>query len=369
MPGMQIHPQMSAIQPLPEPEFLPLPEAPLRVLAWPIDPANPYTTSLYAQMGPHVHVDKFSPGELIHRYDVWHVHWPEALLNIRNPALATFKISAFLAMIDLVRLRGGKIVWTVHNLRAHDALHPVLEARFWRRLILRVDGLISLSETGLAMARERFPRLRRLPAAVIPHGHYRDLYPSCTVDARAELDIAANARVILFFGEVRGYKNVDGLLRAFRDVEASNAVLLIAGSPSDASLSKSIAKQAALDGRVRLALRFIERDRVARFFAAADLVVLPYRLILNSGSALLALSFNRPVLLPDLGSMGDLKNDFGSDWVNTFSSNLDAAELEHALDWAALPRSPICPMPEKYRWKSIRAETARLYQLVIARSQ
>lgn len=360
---------MSATQPLLEPEALVRPAAPLRVLAWPIDPGNPYTASLYAQMGPGVRVDEFSPAELVHRYDIWHVHWPEALLNIRNRALAAFKMNSFLAMIDLVRLRGGRIVWTVHNLRAHDALHPALEAGFWRRFIPRVDGLISLSETGLAMACEQFPRLRRLPAAVIPHGHYRDLYPRCTIDARAELDIPANARVILFFGGVRAYKNVDGLVRAFREVKASNALLLIAGSPTDAALSESIAKQAAPDSRVRLALEFIERDRVARFFAAADLVVLPYRHILNSGSALLALSFNRPVLVPDLGSMGDLKNDFGADWVNTFSSDIHAAELERALEWAALPRSSTCPMPEKYRWKSIRAETIDLYQTVLAASQ
>jgi beta-1,4-mannosyltransferase len=357
---------MSAIQPLPEPEVLVRPASPLRVLAWPIDPLNPYTALLYSQMGPEIRVDEFSPRELVHRYDVWHVHWPEALLNIRHPALVVFKMNAFLAMIDLVRLRGGRIVWTVHNLRAHDALHPAIEAGFWRRFIPRVDGLISLSETGLTMARERFPHLCSLPAGVIPHGHYRDLYPRSTVDARAELGIPAGARVILFFGGVRAYKNVDGLLRAFRQVEASNALLLIVGSPADESLSESIRKQAELDGRVRLALRFIERHRVAQFFSAADLVVLPYRHILNSGSAMLALSFNRPVLVPDLGSMGDLKSDFGAEWVNTFSSDLDAAELERALEWAAIPRSPVCPMPERYRWKSIRAETVNLYRTVIA---
>jgi len=194
---------MSAIQPLLESEAVARTAPALRVLAWPIDPGNPYTASLYAQMGPGVHVDEFSPARLVHRYGVWHVHWPESLLNIRNAALAAFKLSSFLAMIDLVRLRGGKIVWTVHNLKAHDNLHPKLEAMFYRRFIPRVDGVISLSETGLALARERFPRLRQLPATVIPHGHYRDQYPRCEGDARAELGIPANARVMLFFGEIR----------------------------------------------------------------------------------------------------------------------------------------------------------------------
>lgn len=356
---------MSAIQPLLESEAIASTTAPLRVLAWPIDPGNPYTASLYEQMGQRVRVEAFSAGNLAHRQDIWHVHWPESLLNIRNAALAAFKLSSFLAMIDFVRLRGGRIVWTVHNLRAHDGLHPSLEAKFYRRFIPRVDGVISMSETGLNLARERFPSLRHLPAAVIPHGHYRDHYPRYEGNARAELDIPAGARVMLFFGEIRAYKNVDALVRAFRNVKDSNALLMIAGRPKSAPLSESLAKEAAPDNRVRLALQFIEREQVTRLFSAADLVVLPYRHILNSGAALLALSLNRPVLVPDLGSMGDLRDDFGGEWVRTYSGEIGPETLESSLEWAALRRPSICAMPDEYRWERIRSQTVCFYKEVL----
>jgi beta-1,4-mannosyltransferase len=360
---------MSAIPSLPHPgdaETAPRARA-LRVLAWPIDPANPYTASLYSEMGAQVRADEYAPAKLVHRYAIWHIHWPESLLNIRRPALAAFKLRVFLAMIDLVRLRGGRIVWTVHNLKAHDALHPRLEAGFWRQFIPRVDGVISLSKTGLAMARERFPRLRQLPAAVIPHGHYREQYPKCETDARATLGLPANARTILFFGELRAYKNADALVRAFREVRSTNARLLIAGRANNAPLAAAVEREAAADPRVRLELNFIPREQVAKYFKAADLVVLPYRHILNSGAALLALSFNRPVLVPDLGSMGDLREDFGPEWVRTFGGDIDAHTLEQALDWATESRSPICPMPERYRWANIRAETVRFYKQIAGR--
>jgi len=70
--------------------------------------------------------------------------------------------------------------------------------------------------------------------------------------------------------------------------------------------------------------------------------------------------------VPDLGSMGDLRNDFGSEWVRTFSEDLDSTALESALDWAAQSRPAVCCMPEKYNWRSIRAETLRFYRLVVA---
>ncbi|MFZ0747570.1 MAG: glycosyltransferase [Terracidiphilus sp.] len=353
---------MSAIQPLLESEAIARTIAPLRVLAWPIDPENPYTASLYAQMGQCVRVEAFSARNLTHHQDIWHVHWPESLLNIHNAALAAFKLSSFLAMIDFVRRRGGKIVWTVHNLRAHDGLHPILEARFYRCFIPRVDGIISLSETGLNLARERFPRLRGLPAAVIPHGHYRDEYPRCEGNARAELGVPANAHVMLFFGEIRSYKNVDALVRAFRRVRNSNALLMIAGRPKSALLGESLAKEAALDSRVRLTLQFIEREQVSRLFAAADLVVLPYQHILNSGAALLALSLNRPILVPDLGSMCHLRDDFGGEWVRTYEGEIDDATLEPALHWAARRRPSICAIPDEYGWDRIRSKTLCFYK-------
>ena len=66
------------------------------------------------------------------------------------------------------------------------------------------------------------------------------------------------------------------------------------------------------------------------YLPATDLVVLPYRDILNSGSAVLALSFDRPVLVPRRGSLGDLQNHVGRQWVRTYEGDIGAAELEAA---------------------------------------
>jgi beta-1,4-mannosyltransferase len=64
--------------------------------------------------------------------------------------------------------------------------------------------------------------------------------------------------------------------------------------------------------------------------------------------------------------MGDLRNDFGNAWVQTFQGDISAMTLEAGLDWAAQSRPPICPMPEKYNWLSIRSETVRFYRRVIS---
>jgi beta-1,4-mannosyltransferase len=344
------------------------PEDPImRVLAWPIQsPTNPYTPLLYSNLDPGVQAEEFSAGKLLERYSVWHVHWPEALLNIRNPLLAASKVAGLFAAVDCLHMRGAKLVWTIHNCRSHEKLHPALEAWFWRRFIPRVDGIISLSAAGLSNALESFPELRRVPKAVIPHGHYRDEYPRATLGAREKLGIPPEAKMVLFVGAVRAYKNVEKLVRAFRNVSTPNAALYIVGSPNSTKLAESILEEASSDNRVRVLFEFVEPETLSAYLSAADLVVLPYRDILNSGSALLALSLNRPILVPDLGAMGELKGDFGDSWVRTFSGELDQRVLESALDWAVQNRMAVCPMPQKYEWSSIGHETARFYGAVVA---
>jgi beta-1,4-mannosyltransferase len=338
----------------------------MRVLAWPTDSANPYTPRLYSHMREGVTVEDFSARKLLAKYSVWHVHWPESLLNIRNPLLAASKVEAFFCALDYLQARNTKIVWTMHNYGSHEKLHPSLEAWFWRQFIPRVDGAISLSAAGLSVGRTRFPRLQCIPTAVIPHGHYRDEYPQKTVEARKMLGIPATAKVLLFFGTIRAYKNVDFLVRIFRKVDAADAILYIVGQPNSSSLASDIRQEASRDPRVRLLFEFVKPEDVSVHLGAADVVVLPFREILNSGSALLALSLNRPILVPDLGAMGELKADFGDRWVRTFAGELSETILNGALDWAAEKRPPVCPMPEKYEWQSIGRETSRFYSRVVS---
>jgi beta-1,4-mannosyltransferase len=338
----------------------------MKILAWPIStPWNPYTGLVHSNLGSDAQVDGW-PGNLLKKYDIWHVHWPDALLGIPSTTHAAYKVGGMFATMDYLRARGTKVIWTMHNFASHEARHPKLESWFWRRFIPRVDGAISLSSTGLAMGLERFPRLREVPTAVIPHGLYRDQYPPAAGGSRATLGIASDAKVVLFFGAVRAYKNVDVLIRAFREVKAGNVVLYVVGNPNAPELADRITKEASQDSRITLKFEFVDEKDVSRYFAAADLVVLPYREVLNSGSALLALSCNRPVLVSDKGSMAELKSEFSDTWVRTFSGPMNGAVLEDAILWASEPRPGVCFMPEKYDWARIGTETSQFYKRVIS---
>jgi beta-1,4-mannosyltransferase len=179
---------------------------------------NPYNFLLYGALRARgLRVDEYFAHRALGRYDIFHVHWPESTFNeTRIEALVTTR--ALLTGIDWVRARGAKLVWTVHNLRAHERKFPAAEQRFLSEFTARVDGVIALSSASVGPIRERFPELADRPLSVVPHHHYQGEYP-CALDhteARARLGIESNARVLLFFGRIAAYKGLPSLGVALR---------------------------------------------------------------------------------------------------------------------------------------------------------
>lgn len=347
----------------------------LRVLAWPAfdnTTGNPYNRLLYeAMQAQGVEVEEFAPERMVkERYDVWHMHWPDDWLSESDPWRAVRRGLGLLMLMAWARLRGTRIVWTVHNLGPHESYYPALERVFWPLFLRQIDGFISLSMHGKAAAERAFPPLQHVPGFVVPHGHYRTAYPNemDRAEARAALDLDPDVPVLLYVGRIRAYKNVPHLVRTFRAMERDDVRLLVAGNPVSDTLRKAIEAAAEADGRIQLALRFIPDGAMQLYLNAADLVVLPYRDILHSGSALLALSFDRPVMVPDRGAMEELQGHVGPGWVHTYDGPLTPERLEEGLAWALdTPRPDRVPLDTR-DWNVLARQTVDAYRTVLDRA-
>jgi beta-1,4-mannosyltransferase len=227
-----------------------------------------------------------------------------------------------------------------------------------------VDAVIHPSVAGQRAVESRYPELVQRPHAVVPLGHFRGTYPDTVSreDARAALGIPEGARVLAFVGLVRPYKNVPHLVRTVRALrgESGEVILLVAGMPHSSALAAEVREAAGGDPRVRLALRHVPDEDVQRYLRAADLVVLPFKDITNSASALLALSFDRPVLVPARGAMGELQTLVGTEWVCTYDGDLTPQVLGGAVEWA-LQRPDGAPSLESLGWESIARQTLAIY--------
>ncbi|MFX0093123.1 MAG: glycosyltransferase [Candidatus Hodarchaeota archaeon] len=340
---------------------------------------NPYNELLYNSMARYgVLIEDYSLKSIFairkvfrHRFSIWHLHWPQGGLNSRLFLIAFVSTGLLLSLIKYVRLRGTKVIWTVHDLQAQEGFHPRLAKLFWQFFIPQLDGYLVLSESGKKIALRRFPSLKKIPGFVVPHGHYKDAYPNLSnkSDARKHLQIPDSAKVILFFGRLCNYKNVSQLVSTFLQISDTDTMLIVAGSPSAGSASLALAKkimaQAKIDSRIRCFLNFIPVDEAQFYFNAADVVVLPYKQILHSGSAFLALSFNKPILVPNKGVFPELKNQMGDKWVKTYSGELTLQELRSTIDWAINTDRSECKILEELDWTIIARKTLKAYLQIV----
>lgn len=344
----------------------------MRVRAWPAFASrtrNPYNWLLYTQLRDMgVVVEEWSPAEPIvpgpsEEPTVYHLHWPEHLLLLPSAAQANEMLVRLGDWFDHAHADGHKVFWTVHSLKQQRTHHPELERPLFDLVTRRVDAVIHMSDGARRAAENAFPAIRSKPNFVIPHGHYRDVYPNAISreDARQALDLPADATVMAFVGCMRYNKNLPSLVRAMRGLADPNTFLLLHGEVPDRTLAAEIAFMAGGDQRVRFTPIRVEENALQRNLKAADLVVLPYTNLLNSGAAMLGLSFDRPVLVPESGAMPDLQEAVGRDWVFTYQGELSGVDLAVALEASVAVRGQRADLSFA-SWDRIAAKTLDAYR-------
>lgn len=205
--------------------------------------------------------------------------------------------------------KGRPVVLTAHDVLPREARPGQRNAQ--RRLYDRVDAVIVHTMHGHDRLVEGLG-VDRSKVHVIPHGAFRHL---TTLTPAVLAPAFANTKrpVVLFFGLLRPYKGVDVLLDAWRRMgrTASPAELWIVGLPK-MDLRELRAK--APPG-VRFVDRFVSDPEAAAYFERADVVVLPYREIDQSGVLFTALAFGRPMVLTDVGGFSDIARAGAADIV------------------------------------------------------
>ena len=330
---------------------------------------NPYNAALSTALEAQgAEVCEFSwKCVLLEKWDIAHVHWPEGALNARTPLRAIGRAFYLLAKLLYAKARGARLVWTVHNLKSHDQKFPEIERWFWRAYVPLVDAAIHLSGSGMTTALQKFVSLQAKPNFVVPLGHYREFYENTSdrASARAELGLELSRPVLGFVGQIRPYKNCPALVRAFLGGLHREASLLLAGIPAAPSIVSELIALARGHPEIVHRLERIPDREIQFWINACDLAVLPYTDILNSSSALFVLSFNRPLLVPALGAMAELRQIAGEEWVRTYTGELTPAILREGLRWALETERPAYCDLGAFQWNRIGEDTIAAYQATI----
>jgi beta-1,4-mannosyltransferase len=315
---------------------------------------NPYFLLLLESFPPTVEVRYFSwRAALVGHFDVFHLHWPEVVLRGRTPARSAVRLVLFIVLLLRLRVQRKGLVRTLHNLAPHE---PV------SRLQGAVMRMADRATTVWVTLSERIVPPTPAPTVVALHGHFRDWFaetgPTEPVPGR-----------LLFCGRVRRYKGLDRLLASFADLRDDSASLHIVGRTEDPELAAELAAAAAADPRISAIDDFVPDEVLAREIRESEVIVLPFVEMTNSSSLLLALSLDRPVLVPTLPVTDEVAAEVGPGWVQLYDGALEAATLEGALE-AVRPRGRTArPDLSRREWAPIGLAHAEAFELARQRAR
>jgi glycosyltransferase involved in cell wall biosynthesis len=238
------------------------------------------------------------------RSRVFHILWNNKLEMLDRTILTLF-----------FRLLQKRIVLTVHNVNAakRDSRDSLIN-----RLTLRIQYQLAHhifvhSEPLKAELHEDF-HVRPDRITVIPFG-INNAVPNTDLsrdEAKIRLGTNDGKKTILFFGRITKYKGLGFLVSAFKQILATHddVRLIIAGRPENdfrgawnllrGGLDDGVAK-----GQILVNSHHIPDEETEVYFKAADVLVLPYERVYQSGVLFLSYSFGLPVLAADVGSLRD----------------------------------------------------------------
>jgi glycosyltransferase involved in cell wall biosynthesis len=232
-----------------------------------------------------------------------------------------------------------------------------------RALMRRMDAVVVHSRHGAARLRDDLG-LDPERVRVIPHGAF-DYLTRLPLERPLPAELAGvEGPVILFFGLLRPYKGIDVLLRAFASVEGAE-LWIVGMSRMPLEPLRELATRAP--GPVRFMPRFITDPEIPAYFRRADLVVLPYREIEQSGVLYTALAFGKPIILSGVGGFRELAEDHGAarlvppgDAEALAAALSELVENRRARERLASTARAVAAGP--YAWDEVAARTIELYR-------
>jgi D-inositol-3-phosphate glycosyltransferase len=293
-----------------------------------------------------------------------------------------FELIDRIALMIYYRLKGKKIVLTAHNVNAakrdsRDTLVNRASLRFQYRM---ADHIFVHTNRMKDELHSDFG-IPRSKVSVIPFG-INNVFPSTSItsrEAKERLGLTENEKTALFFGQIAPYKGLEYLIAAMAQQprDSQDFRLMIAGNikPGHTTYWEKIQREIVLAGlqdRIITRIQFIPDSEVELYFKAADVLILPYTDISQSGVPFLAYSFGLPVIATDVGALRDditegktgfvCKPRNPADLAHTiqtyFSSDLYLQLKTHRRDIRDFAN-------ERYSWTRVAEITQHVYQTLL----
>jgi len=281
------------------------------------------------------------------------------------------------------RLLGKKIVFTAHNVNAgRRDLNDSWLNRHSLKIQYELCDHILVHTYPMKSELEADFRIPRDQVSVIPFGINNTIRNTglSTAEAKRQLGVESSDKTLLFFGNIAPYKGLEYLIDAFTELSQKDGRyrLIIVGKPKGSEdywkqIHQGISRSGIRD-RVIERIEYIPDEETELFFKAADVLILPYAHVFQSGVLFLGYSFGLPAIAADVGSLKEevLEEETGfvckprdsSDLARVIRKYFDS-DLFRNLETRRLEIKAYAN--ERYSWDNVAAITTRVYSDLLAK--
>jgi glycosyltransferase involved in cell wall biosynthesis len=218
-------------------------------------------------------------------------------------------LHSYMTLVLAARLTGVKVIVEFHEVQdTGEAQHRWAAAyvrKFIQPLLRRTDGVVVHSRFDQKTLRQTYG-LSDVPLVVAKHGPFDHHETAVVPEPRNPGD----TRRILFFGTIRPYKGLEDLIEAFATLPGDYHLTVVGETWEGWTLPAGLIATSPAAARIEFVNRYVADSEVDSFFAAADLVVLPYRRSSASGPLHIAMSHGLPVVVTAVGGLVEAAEDY-----------------------------------------------------------
>ena len=287
------------------------PEPCVRVALYPRGENSPYLTVLKHELelarAEVIWLDKLDIPTLTRlrlQCEVLHIH---QIKEYENPFTGegsreqVVNASREIATIWAAKRLGYRIFWTMVNEPDRELLGEWIAHHGRLALFHMADKIFCQTHDSTRWLRNAFSEVEAEKVEFFPTHAFHSFYPATLTRAQAlkKLGIEPRGKVFLVYGNVQPYRGLTDIISLFGRGRLSRHTLIVGGQPVHKHYAKTIEGICERFPNVCARIKPIDRNEVQQYFQAADFCAYPYRQMSHSGWMMLALTFGRPVIVPD----------------------------------------------------------------------
>ncbi|HAT4257869.1 glycosyltransferase [Clostridium perfringens] len=214
--------------------------------------------------------------------------------------------------IIFIKIFNKKIIWTVHNKKPHDIQEDKYVIKIMNLLAEKSDIILIHCDETKEILHNLDVDIKEIEKKIryIPHPNYIGNYNESKISLRKNFNINKNELVFLFLGQIRPYKNIEKIIKIANENVDKNIKFIITGRVESEKYKNELLNMIK-SNNIIIEFKAIQDNEITQYIDLADILIFPYNIesVLNSGSIIMAFSYKKTVISPNIGTLKQFRCD------------------------------------------------------------